>query len=536
MMPRDFDEPILHPYVSYIKSRLETLLEFVQMESNGLAINVTGFRLKNLEKWCLEKDGGLFRNLDSISSYCNAKCEFCYELGNPLPFERSMLSLEEVGTRTRYFDPASGMGILHPALRLSLEPFTNPNLVRIMETVRQKSPEELIILTTNGSFLTPEMVHQLVKLQPVVLSVSINSCFTETRRKIMGDQRAETALGSLKLLKENGIRFVGTIVAWHTIPVEDLLATIRFIDEFSPYCIRVTLPGYSRYFSEDNLFDIESTWSTVCDAIESIRSGVSAPVMVLPHLYANAPLIPRIDGVVKNSPAQLAGVRYGDIITLINEKPVLTKGQARAWLKKLEGPEGVLELGVRRNGRTLVFKLKEADDVHASLYPYKVNLHQGGGKAGEHDPDANFGSRFGIFLAGDFDIGSIPKMMEMITDYGAQNVLLLSSAIMKPNVETIIESIFEYRDYFSRIKFDIRVPEHAFWGGNILVGDLYLVSDYLAAAREFIAESGRKPDLILLPSSFANEFGYDLAGMSCTAIERALNVPVELIECSRIYI
>jgi len=534
-MAEDLNEPILHPYVGYIKHRLEALLEFVQLESDGRAVEADGFRLKNLEKWCLEKDGGLFRNLDSISSYCNAKCEFCYELGNPLPYERSMLSLEEVATRARYFDPATGMGILHPALRLSLEPFTNPNLIDIIQNVRRKSPGELIILTTNGSFLTPKMIEQIAGLQPVVLSVSVNCCSAGTRRRMMGDNSADTALGALRLLEEKGIRFVGTIVAWHTIPPEELLETIRFIDRFSPYSIRVTLPGYSRYFSGGELFDTDSIWSAFCDAIESIRPQISAPVMVLPHLFANPPLIPRIDGVVKNSPAQLAGVRYGDIITRINDKQVLTKGQARAWLKMAEGPGSLLELEVQRNGSKLAFRLGEADDEHASLYPYKVTLHQNGGEAAEQDPDANFGSRFGIFLAGDFEIGAIPKMMELINGYGARNVLLLSSAIMKPNVETIIASIPEYRDYFSGINFDIYVPEHAFWGGNILIGDLYLVSDYLGAVREFIAATGRRPDLVLLPGSFANEFGCDLAGQSFTAMERAFKIPVEMVECSRIY-
>jgi len=529
-MARDSNEPILHPYVSYIKRRLEALLEYVQLESDGRAVEATGFRLKNLEKWQVEKDGGLFRNLDSISSYCNAKCEFCYELGNPLPYERAMLSLEEVATRAKYFDPASGVGILHPSLRLSLEPFTNPNLIDIMQTVRRTSPNELIILTTNGSFLTPEMIDRLADLQPVVMSVSVNCCSTGARRRMMGDPRAETALNSLELLQQKGIRFVGTIVAWHTIPVEELVETIRFIDRFSPYSIRVTLPGYSRFFAEDILFDTDATWFKFCEAIEAIRPRISAPVMVLPHLYANAPLIPSIDGVVKNSPAQMAGLRYGDIITRINDKQVLTKGQARVWLKMAERSGGVLEMEVQRNGARLVLQLSE--NGHASLYPYKVNLHQDGG--GE-EAESNFGSRFGIFLAADFEIGAIPGMMELIAGYGARNVLLLSSAIIKPNVETIIASIPEYRDYFSQIKLDIRIPEHIFWGGNILIGDLYLTSDYLAAAREFIAETGRKPDLILLPSSFASEFGYDLAGQSYTDMERALGIPVELIECSRIY-
>jgi len=447
-----------------------------------------------------------------------------------------MLSLEEVDTRSRYFDPDTGMGIIHPRLRLSLEPFTNPKLVEIIEMVRRRSPEELIILTTNGCFLDPEMVQQLVKLQPIVLSVSINSCLAQTRRKMMHDNSSETALGSLKLLKENGIRFVGTIVAWYSIPVEDLLATIRFIDEYSPYIVRITLPGYSRYFSGEKLFDTESSWSNFCEAIESIRPEISAPLMVLPHLYSNAPLIPRVDGVIKNSPAQLAGIRYGDIITRVNSQEVYTKGQARTWLKKLEGPDSVIELEVNRNGKKQCFQLKEADKSHDNLYPYKVTLHLESDEIVERDPDANFGSRFGIFLAGDFEINAIPKIMDLIRDYGAKNVLLLSSEIMKPNVETIIESIPEYRQYFSEINLDICIPEHVFWGGNILIGDLYLVSDYLAAVRDFIAEYRRKPDLIIIPSSFANEFGHDLAGISYTAIERALNIPVELIECSRIYI
>ena len=276
--------PVLHPYVAYIRRRLEALLQFVDLEKDGEAVQVTGFRLKNLERWAIEESGSLLTNLGPISGYCNAKCKFCYEVGNPLPYERTLLTLEEVRTRIKHYDPESGMGLLQPRLRLYLEPFVHPELLDVLRLVRRHSPREVISLTTHGSFLTPEVIRELAQLKPLILVVSVNSSDPEARRRLMRDQQAEVTLEALPLLRECQIPFVGSAVAWHTIPLDKLAATVRFINQFEPRGIRVTLPGYSRYFSEQPVFDTPTTWSQLVQVLDSLRPELQAPLIVLPNL------------------------------------------------------------------------------------------------------------------------------------------------------------------------------------------------------------------------------------------------------------
>ena len=45
------DNPVLHPYVAYIKHRLEALLRYVDLESDGEVVQPTAIRLRRPERW-----------------------------------------------------------------------------------------------------------------------------------------------------------------------------------------------------------------------------------------------------------------------------------------------------------------------------------------------------------------------------------------------------------------------------------------------------------------------------------------------------
>lgn len=526
------ENPVLHPYVSYIKRRLEALLQFVDLEKNGQVVNVSGFRLKNLERWAVEESHNLLGNLGPISGYCNAKCKFCYEIGNPLPYERNFLSLDEVRTRTKYYNSKSGLGLLQPKSRLYLEPFMHPKFLDILRLVRKNSPGEVISLTTHGSFLTPETIRELADLKPLTLVVSVNSSDPETRRRLMRDQMAAISLEALPLLRDHEIPFVGSVVAWYTIPLEKLATTVRFINQFEPRGIRITLPGYSRYFSDQPLFDTPTLWSQISQMLNALRHELQCPLIVLPNLYWNMPLVPNIDGVIRNSPADLAGLKHGDLMVRLDNESILTKRQAKALLMDKQKRSQVCEMEVQRNGTSFTVKLQEMDDIEADLYPYKPR----GYRTLPYDRDDTVGLSYGIFLNHDFELSSVSRLMDIISHHTAQRVLLLTSQIIGPIVETVIKSVPEFKAFFSKIELNMRIPSHRFWGGNIMLGDLYMVSDYLKAARHFIAQADRPPDVIILPSSFATKLGFDLLGKSYLEIERQLQIPVELVPCQRIMI
>jgi hypothetical protein len=62
------------------------------------------------------------------------------------------------------------------------------------------------------------------------------------------------------------------------------------------------------------------------------------------------------------------------------------------------------------------------------------------------------------------------------------------------------------------IALRIAVTKQAFWGGNILVGDLNMVSDFIETLREIFDATDYCLELVLIPSSFAKQWGFDLQG------------------------
>ena len=79
-------------------------------------------------------------------------------------------------------------------------------------------------------------------------------------------------------------------------------------------------------------------------------------------------------------------------------------------------------------------------------------------------------------------------------------------------------------------------PQHTFWGGNIVVGDLYLCDDYIGCLQRVSARLGRRPDLAAIPCTFSPNNWTDLAGVPISDIELRTGIPVELIPCRRIVV
>jgi hypothetical protein len=76
---------------------------------------------------------------------------------------------------------------------------------------------------------------------------------------------------------------------------------------------------------------------------------------------------------------------------------------------------------------------------------------------------------------------------------------------------------------------------HNFWGGNIIVGDLHVVQDYVDHLKT-LARAGYVPDLVIIPNSFTDSWGQDLLCTSYQEIERKARVPVELLPVRRVMV
>jgi uncharacterized Fe-S cluster-containing radical SAM superfamily protein len=509
------------PRIWLIKRQLDNILKLVDLEKDGKVVEVDGFRLKNLSQWA-DHSSSLYSNIGSVSGYCNADCIFCYEKGNPLPFARDFIPFEEVRTRIKYYSHEKKKGLPTPT-RFPLEPFCHPHFLEILKLVRESDNNSTLWIATNGGLLTEKVIKELTCLQPVMLCVSLNSADPSMRATVMREPKTctMTAIAGIPLLQKYRIVYDGSIVAWPSIPSDDLVQTIQFLDNHDARVIRVLLPGYSQYFSDEELFDTNTVWQDVVRIIMDLREKIDTPITCQPSLYWVNPLTPLVDGVVKRSPAAESGLTVGDKILKVNDQPVYTRVHAAHLLSTSCDESGSCQILVSRKGEEIAVNLQET--ITDECYPYKVKGMP------------PFAPHFGIFFIDDFLLSSIQDLINIIENHNAHNVILLSSEIMKPIVLEAIEMVEDFQQYFSRKNLVIHVPPHHFWGGNILLGDLYTARDYTDYMTTLIKTEDPKPDLVVIPLSHTSRWGYDLTNESFATIEQWVGVPTEFLRCEPIF-
>ena len=219
-------------------------------------------------------------------------------------------------------------------------------------------------------------------------------------------------------------------------------------------------------------------------------------------------------GAVKNSPAARAGLRPGDLILSVNDLQLSSRPQARDILHihhlRRGGP---VRLSIQRQ-----MERKEAEIRPDDFgYPYAP------------ETDHNLGI---IFMGAGFRPSVLEDLRALITARGARRVLFLSSALVQP----VFEQTLRESSLFGGIQIQVRVPANRFFGGNIFMGDLLVVQDFIEAIREYVRQES-PPDLVVIPSSpFAlGGWGRDLTGRVYTDIARAVGLPVALLNCEPIY-
>jgi uncharacterized Fe-S cluster-containing radical SAM superfamily protein len=509
----------LHPMIGHLKGRIESLLSLIQLEKNGDPFEPDGFRIRDPGIWAFEPYGSVFESLGALSGYCNLRCNFCYEKGNPLPYEKTRLSPAEAETRIRYFRSGAKRGLPQFRRRIYKEPFTNADLIRILERIRAADPAVEISLTTNGALLTEDILEQLKRLIPVNLSISVNSADPSLRRGIMGDRQSRRTLKLVEKIPDHGIAFNGSIVAWPTLDASDLAATVRFLDHHQARMIRATLPGYSKYYSQTPPFDTRQAWNAIIDALLPLREKIAAPLLLLPSLYHAPAFIPRIEGVIPASPAREAGLRAGDVIRRIDEKPVFFRSEAKEILGR-SSKASSLSVALEREGKPIAATIQDKGEIR---YPYRPAGYP-----------SSTSYPFGIVLIDDFDPKWLWEALTIIDQSPARKILLMTSQMMEPWVAQLLDTYPQADEILAEKHLYLWIPRHRFWGGNIIMGDLYTCSDYLHAVDDFMAETEIRPELILLPSSFTHNNMSDLLGVPYSSIESATQIPVALVPCHHI--
>lgn len=516
---------LYEPRIRYIQGLLETLLSIVELESNGESVTVDGFRLKNLEQW-LSPCGGATDILAHAASRCNLQCRFCYNKGAPdilKPRPRDPeVEYREIHTRIKRYVPQGKLGVF-PNMGSPCETLVHPHILDILRELRQRT-DEPIRIPTNGSLLTSEMIQALSSSQPIFLDVSLNTASPTRRRWLMNDPKPQTALESLAGLKAMRVPYSVVIVPWPfpstEIMLEDLEKTVDFAVGHDPCFIQISLPGYSRFFSQKEIFSQEHVWNEVKRAVQALRTKTSCPLILRPGLFEeylepDAVNDPRLIGVIKNSPGARAGMQRGDLLLKVGGLPVKNRIQARSLLNTLHQSD------LKRSSLT-VLRNGERVDLDLDLTDFDC----------PYDPRST--SHLGaIFPSAGIPLEWIERLGLLISSSKAKNVLILTSKLVRPVLEKRLREVV----LFSGINLHLRIPPNRYLGGNIFMGDLMVVEDFIKAILAFLGEGKGRPDLAVIPSSpfHLSGWGRDLTGRVYLEIQRKTGIPVALVECDPIF-
>lgn len=517
------------PRIDLIKKLAESLLDLVEFESEGKVVKVDGFRLKDLQDWLAPSPADPAEVFDYAATRCPCDCVFCCNKGNPpslagthAPVRIAAEEMREMETRLEYFSPQAKTA-LFPSAGTICDAMAHPHFLDILRRLREKADKPFRI-TTNGNMLSSGAIETLAGLKPVYLYVSLNSSSPVRRKKLMNDRKPQVAIASLPLLRQAQIPYAAVIVPWPLDTKEemltDLVSTAEFAATSGAHIIQVNLPGFSRFFSPAAPFDTAEIWPPIVDCVRRLRETQNTPIVVMPALYEENLCQPRknlplVTGVVRNSPACLAGMARGDLILQVEGIPVHDRPQARDLFAAVKGGRAAITaIRVRRKGKEMEFKL----DLRQGAYPYYADIDD----------------YLGIIFAGaGLRPSSLERLKEIIDRRHAARVLFLSSQLMRPTFE---QCLAESRLFNSRVRIDIDVPENMFFGGNIIMGDLLVVQDFIDCINGHL-KNGDRPDLVVIPSSPFNLSGWgrDLTGRVYLDIERQTGVPVELLPCDTIY-
>ena len=342
----------------------------------------------------------------------------------------------------------------------------------------------------------------------------------------MKDRNSQVAINALPLLREQRIPYATVIVPWPPDSVaemlDDLSSTVTYADENDTHVIQINLPGYSRYFSTEKLYDLDEVWSAVIVRVRELREKTVAPIVVMPSMaeenrYEECKNRAKIIGLVKNSPAARVGLMGGDEIVEVGELAVVSRPQARHLLAALRDSKAEsAKITVKRDGR----KLDVTVNLHDFSYPYSGSVDR----------------HLGIVMMGTgFRLGYLEKLREIIDSHKTKRVLFLSSTLVKPSFEQALGESALFAS--GEVEIDIEVPANNFFGRNIFMGDLMVVQDFIDCIKEYLQKGGKRPDLIVIPSSPFNlgRWRRDLTGRVYLDIEREVGIPVELLDCETIY-
>lgn len=508
------------PRIAAIASELERLLGYVQMEQNGRPLRVTGFRLRDNRQWRTARVNDPLDAVGPIAGRCAARCDFCFEHGLPFARDESLLDRAEAATRLRHFDASQGRALFHSA-RPHMDPFTNPAALDILEDCRRAAPGRLLVVTTNGFRLDDGAVRRLAALDPILIKLSLNVLDPATRERVMGcGSRPEISQGAPARLRRAGVPFIGSVVLHPAVPREALEETIRFLVEHEAYGVRVRLPIHHRFMRPEGRESAD--WDEMLTWIDRIAQSTPTPVWAEPTQAWLPPLVARVDGVVRGSPAEAAGVRAGDLVRRVGGRPITFREELRAFLSGAEELCLPLRLQLLRGDATIETEIT-AEHVAGARYPYSRLGHPS--------------ERLGLIALPDVSFEQIRAAVKAILEHGARRAVVFASPLSTPMVRRLLEEHPVLAGALAGRSVSVAEVQEPWMGGNSQLLESRLVTDYERALARLTSsgELGGPPDLLVVPDSFGSEWGIDLLGQSLEHLSYRTGVRVARVPWALVY-
>ena len=422
-------------------------------------------------------------NILPLTSICNVSCVFCSHKQNPpglgvigIP----PLDFNVVERLLHCINPLAPLVIGESVTKIMEgEPFTHPEFRKILDYIRCRFPDMPIKITTNGNLLDKQWIGFLASLGKVSIHLSINSASVANRFLLMKDSLADQAVRAPALLQEYGIVYHGSMVAMpHLVGWSDMADTILMLSRRGAETLRIFLPGYTR-FSPPVLANFQGKEKDLLLFVKTMRELVPLPMNAEPAMLKD--LTAEITGVIKGSPAHLAGIQSRDIIHLVGIQTPLCRVDAFTLIQEA----GHVVLGLERLGESKQVIL-------------------------EKEP----GQRSGLVMDYDLEPNILLKIRRRIKKQWRQKpskgkILLLASALGENVLRAGVKALLQ--------EFDIQVQavRNHFFGGSIGCAGLLTVDDILFT----LQTQESYPDLVILPSLSFDPLGLDIAGGSYDKIQ-----------------
>ncbi|ADQ15272.1 DUF512 domain-containing protein [Halanaerobium hydrogeniformans] len=433
-------------------------------------------------------------NILPLTSICKLNCIFCSHKNNPPEIETysfGHLDFELIKIMLEFLDHKKPVIIGESASKIiEGEPFAHPKIMKILKLLRKKRPGVEIKITTSASFIEEKELKQLAKLAPLELNISLNAPGPEERVFLMNDPQPDNVFKIIKELKNYPINFQASIVSMHHMRgFSSLEQTLDFLEKHNPpQTLRIFLAGFSDFARGDNVAGAEYYFQ-LKQFLDSKAEKYSYPIIIEPQIIDN--LNANIEGIIKNSAADLAGLKKSDIIIKVNGEKTQSRVDAFYKIKKSADPELLL----KRKKQTITISL----------------IKKGKEKSG-------------IIMA--YDISSRKK--EKLLAYLEQSLkakenistAVLCSKIAFPLLKNITKKFLKGKYNFALLK-----AENEFFGGNIFAAGLLLNSDLI----KIIEKSNFNFKRLILPEIIYDYYGNDLAGNAYTELEDRYDCEVILL-------